>query len=92
MVIPTYIEIQPTLPDSTIVKKYRKAVQGAEESEKYFEELAKNISLDKVKLWDTQVAKAQANRTKDVTVMDIFDVQIASCKRPNSCLLNLTTV
>ncbi|KAG5634201.1 hypothetical protein H0H81_002915, partial [Sphagnurus paluster] len=77
---------------STIVKKYRKAVQGAEESEKYFEELAKNISLDKVKLWDTQVAKAQANRTKDVTVMDIFDVQIASCKRPNSCLLNLTMV
>jgi hypothetical protein len=58
---------------TSVLRKYRRAVQGLEESEVYLRELSENIDAQTRQKWDEQISAAQIKRTAEIEAMDVFD-------------------
>lgn len=58
---------------TTVLRKYRRAIQGSEGSEIYLRDLSESIDAQTRAKWDEQMTTAQTKRTTEIEAMDIFD-------------------
>jgi hypothetical protein len=72
------ISLNPPPQATAVTKKHLKAVEALEESKVYLEGLSKNVDRQTLTAWEAQLTRAQAERLKDVSSMDIFDSKLKS--------------
>ena len=57
----------------TIVKKYLRAIKSEQDSREYFEDLSTVPTDQQIKLWDTEISKAEELRTNRPEAMDVME-------------------
>ena len=62
-----------TDPAISVVQKCQTAIPETEESEHYYQELCENLDSMVQKQWEDEMANAQAQRTSDISAIDIFN-------------------
>lgn len=60
---------------NAISKRYRRALSGAMLSSAAFDNINGSASADSIMVWAAEEDKAKKERTRDVTVMDIYDIK-----------------
>jgi hypothetical protein len=75
---------------NAVSKRYRRALSGATLSSAAFDKIDTSASADSVRIWAMEEERAQKERMRDVTAMDIYDIKMERRKfnHPALALLN----
>lgn len=60
----------------TIRTKYKRALDGTVEAEKYFGELTDSAPTGKAELWEREIRRAESRRYADPTAMDVMNSRV----------------
>ena len=66
-----------TCPVPNLIKKYKRARVGMENSKSALEDLNSTANPDLIRKWERQARRAQKSRVHDVTSMDIYDAEVS---------------
>ena len=75
----------------TIINKYKWAIKSELDSREYFEDLSTVPTAQQIKLWDTEISKAEELRTNQPDTMDVMAPRIPKGKSSSFvCRIYLT--
>jgi hypothetical protein len=72
---------------NAISTRYRKALSGATLSMAVFESISTSASPVSVNVWSAEEEYAQSERSRDVKVMDIYDIKMKRCESGCSAIM-----
>jgi hypothetical protein len=72
-----------------VSSRYRKARPGATLSAEAFESINSSATPESIEAWSAEEERAQSERARDVTAMDIYDIKSKQCAF-NRSMFNLS--
>jgi hypothetical protein len=61
---------------NAVSKRYHKALLGTAQSTAAFESISSSATLESIEAWIAEEERAQRERVRDITVMDIYDIKM----------------
>jgi hypothetical protein len=76
---------------NAVSKRYKRALSGALLSSEAFDNIDRSASADSTRVWAEEEERAKKERARDITVMDIYDIQMERREFDHFTLVCLTT-
>ena len=86
----TFHSLAPSLA-TTVIKKYKQAVENKKTSQLYFEQLSETPTPEQLACWEAKISNAETTQTNKPSVMDIMATWIPKGKLapvPFQCFFN----